>query len=213
MLWFETAVPQLFSCLMQEYSSQSAAQWDICLNAQVCNKFLFHCASSTPLSWTLSLVHTSQVSLPPPPVPLPFVPVWIFHIAAAAGAWCRGLSAHRVYTVWVLRYAAPRRVVCRDRRVAADASRPPARLSVCAVTPDRCWHRHTHTHTHRKTCTDTHTDIHIALLDMMPESFGSSTPDHCSVFTRLLSTGGWHLAVVSPLMFCSLCEFMDVTNI
>lgn len=33
-------------------------------------------------------------------------------------------------TVWVLRYAAPWRVVCRDRRVATDASRPPACLPV-----------------------------------------------------------------------------------
>lgn len=73
----------------------------------------------------------SSPPTPPPPVSLPFVPVWIFHIAAAAGAWCGGLSAHCVYAVWVLRYAAPWRVVCRDRRVAADASRPPACLSVC----------------------------------------------------------------------------------
>lgn len=35
-----------------------------------------------------------------------------------------------VCTVWALRYATPRRVVCRDRRVAADASQPPACLSV-----------------------------------------------------------------------------------
>lgn len=66
----------------------------------------------------------------PPSVSLPFVPVWIFHITDAAGAWCEGLSAHCVYTVWVQRYATPRRVVCRDRRVAADASQPPACLSV-----------------------------------------------------------------------------------
>lgn len=148
------AVPKLFSCCSQTSSAVS-------LNPQVCHKLLFRVTSaiSTPLSWTLSTVLTSQVSPPPPPVPLPFVPVWIFHIAAAAGAWCGGLSAHCVYAVWVLRYAAPRRVVCRDRRVAADASRPPAcRLSVCSVTPDRRWHRRTYLHTRRRTCT--HAQIH-----------------------------------------------------
>lgn len=99
--------------------------------------------------------------LPPPlPVSLPFVPVWIFQIAAAAGAWCWGLSAHCVYAVWVLRYATPWRVVCRDRRVATDASRPPACLPVqlhltagdIAIS----------THTHRNTCRYTQTHIHCS---------------------------------------------------
>lgn len=104
-----------------------------------------------PLSFTFlnPFLRLHLPGLPPPPhVSLPFVPVWIFHIAAAAGAWCGGLSAHCVYAVWVLRYVAARRVVCRDRRVAADASRPPACLSVClccytwpALTPP-CPHTH-----------------------------------------------------------------------
>lgn len=84
---------------------------------------------------------------PPLPAPLPFVPVWIFRIAAAAGAWCVGLSAHCVPLVWALWYAAPRRVVCRDRRAAADA-RPAACLSACSVTPDRRRHGRAHTYWH-----------------------------------------------------------------
>lgn len=65
-----------------------------------------------------------------PPLPPRSLPVWIFHIAAAAGAWWGGLRSLCTSVAWVLRYAAPWRAVCHDRRVAADASRPPACLPV-----------------------------------------------------------------------------------
>lgn len=65
--------------------------------------------------------------------------------------------------VWVLRYAAPWRVVCRDRRVAADASRPPACLSVrlhlTGGDIGKSAHAGGRTHTHR------HTHIYAAALD------------------------------------------------
>lgn len=106
---------------------------------------------SLTLSWICPHLPGSPLPLP---LVLPFVPVWIFHIAAAAGAWCRRLSSHCVFAVWVRWYAAPWRVVCRDRRVAADASRPPACLSVqlhltgCDIAIS--------THTNRNTCIYTH---------------------------------------------------------
>lgn len=72
-----------------------------------------------------------------------FVPVWIFHIAVAAGAWCR-TELSLCTCVWERRYAGPWRVVRQGMRVAADASLPAcARLSVsarlCLDTPDRGW--------------------------------------------------------------------------
>lgn len=70
-----------------------------------------------------------------------FVPVWIFHIAVAAGAWCRdwalivstqcGCCGMRLLGVWCVvtgvwpLMPAGRRTVC---------------LSVCSVTPERRWH-------------------------------------------------------------------------
>lgn len=86
--------------------------------------------------------------------------MWIFQIAAAAGAWWRGLSSHCAYAAWVLRYAAPWRVVCHDRRVAADASRPPACLSVLLhlTGGDIAVSAHTNSYT----CTYTRLHVHYS---------------------------------------------------
>lgn len=146
--------------------------------------------------------HLPGLHPPPPPASLPFVPMWIFRIAAAAGAWCEGLSAHCVDAVWVLRYAAPWRVVCRDRRVAADASRPPACLSVRLHLTGGDIAKSTHAGARTHIDTLTYTLQHWTRCS-----------SYSSLSTRLISTGFSHLTSVSPLMFCWLYDLINVTHL
>lgn len=91
--------------------------------------FFFHVAYAI---YSLAPLRSSSPQVCPHLCPS-FVPVWILGIAAAAGAWCVGLSGHCACAVWVLRYAAP-------WRAAADASRPPARRALLLHLTDRRGH-------------------------------------------------------------------------
>lgn len=116
-----------------------------------------------------------------PPLPLHSLPVWIFHIAAAAGAWWGGLRSHCVHVAWVLRYAAPWRAVCRDRRVAADASRPPACLSAVLHLTDG----DIAVSSHAISYTCTYTGLTYALQQQQicgPDRTGRERPGRCRRF-------------------------------
>lgn len=142
---------------------------------------------------------------------LPFVSVWILDIAAAAGAWCGGLSSHCVCAVWVLRYAASWRAVCRGRRVAADASRPPASLSVRRLSytwPVITLPTHTYTNMHMVThslarCSTWHESQNLS--DSVQICRHSGVPTHGWVACKLT----W--VFMLPMILLMWCKFMCVS--
>lgn len=86
---------------------------------------------STPgPAWPTSSPFLTSQDSPPPPTPLPpwctFVPVWIFHIAVAAGAWCRDWA---LFVQTHVGTAVCRPLVCSVPWHAYGCCRPPACLS------------------------------------------------------------------------------------
>lgn len=168
MLHFETAVPdELLSCCMQNLKMQEHLLLNSCAvrhlseRSSLSRVLLSHVTSSvsTPLSWTLSSVLTSQVSpLHPPPARLStFCPC--VNISHCCCRWCVMRGTERSLCVRSVGAAVCGSSACGVSWQACGCWRQPAAcLSVCLsvrlhlTDADIAVLTHTHTYTHTKAC-------------------------------------------------------------